>query len=113
MNILGLGVDIESCGRFKDRDEFFINRLFTKKEIEYCKSFKNSAEHFAGRFCAKEACIKALNDTSIPFRKMEILNSDDGMPNLVVDEEKYQKYKFLVSISHTNDYATATVIVTI
>ena len=113
MKIIGLGTDIEECSRFDGKDELFLNRVFTKNEIEYCKSFKNYSERFAGKFCAKEACIKALNDKSISLKNIEILNDENGKPSIFIKENRYQNYIFMVSVSHTNNYATAAVIVTI
>ena len=57
------GVDIVDIRKFKDitlRNEQFIPDIFTQREQEYCLSRKDPYVHFAGRFAAKEACMKAL-----------------------------------------------------
>lgn len=113
MEIIGLGSDIEECKRFKNKDAKFYSRIFTENEIKYCQSNKNSSEHFAARFCAKEACIKALNDKTIPLKEIEIIKTETGSPVLSIKDKRYKTLKFYTSISHTKEYAQATVIVTI
>ena len=114
MSILGLGTDIEECNRFKKYDleteKKFLERVFTEKEIKYCFSSKNFHQHLAARFCAKEACIKALNDKSIPLNKIEITKNENGKPEIKINLYKYQNTNLLVSISHTKEYAQAVVI---
>ena len=114
MGILGLGTDIEECNRFKkydlENEKKFLERVFTPQEIEYCYKSTNFHHHLAARFCAKEACIKALNDKSIPLNKIEILKDKNGKPEIRVNIEKYKNATLLVSISHTKDYAQAVVI---
>lgn len=114
MNILGLGTDIEECNRFKkydlENEKKFLERVFTTQEIKYCFTKRNFHQHLAARFCAKEACIKALNDKSIPLNKIEITKDKKGKPSIKVNLENYKNINLLVSISHTNDYAQAVVI---
>lgn len=114
MSILGLGTDIEECNRFQkydvNNDKKFLERVFTNQEIEYCYKSTNFHHHLAARFCAKEACIKALNDKTIPLNKIEILKDNNGKPQIKIHLEKYEKTNLLVSISHTNDYAQAVVL---
>ena len=75
-----IGTDIEDISRFdkyaKDKNEPFVQRIFTENEIAYCFSFKNPAPHLAVRFSAKESVYKALCSLGIPninFTKMMIL----------------------------------------
>ncbi len=112
MTILGIGTDIEKVSRFKkyERDDKFVTRIFTEKEIEYCYSNKNFHQHLAGRFCAKEAFIKASQDKTISLNKIEILNKEDGAPFINVLNKDF-KDKIHVSISHTTDFAQAFVII--
>lgn len=114
MSIIGLGTDIEDCSRFKkydlENEKKFLERVFTPEEIEYCFKSKNFHQHLAARFCAKEACIKALNDKSIPLNKIEITKDKNGKPEIRINIEKYKNTNLLVSISHTKDYAQAVVI---
>tara|TARA_Y100000310_G_scaffold343861_1_gene453541 strand:- start:303 stop:650 length:348 start_codon:yes stop_codon:yes gene_type:complete len=110
MKIKGIGVDIESIQRFKDthKDKSFINLIFTKKEISYCEKKKEPHISFAGRFCAKEAVIKAHN-SKLAMKDIEIINEDSG--KLKVHIKNTLKPNIHCSISHTNEYATAFVII--
>lgn len=104
MRIKGVGVDIISVKRIKDSietyGERFLNRVFTENEIEYSKKLFNYAEAFAGRFAAKEAIIK-VKGKMIPFKKIEILNMDDGKPYAQGFEN------VSISISHEREFAVA------
>lgn len=104
-----IGTDIEKTSKFKLRKNKndFIGFLFTKKEIEICKKKKEPHIAFAGKFCAKEAVVKALGG-KIDIRTIEILNASNGEPEVYISGEKRKDIK--CSISHTADIAMATVI---
>ncbi len=119
------GVDIVEISKFKNiflKNENFASDIFTVKERDYCSSMKNPFIHFAGRFAVKEAFLKAvgigISATGIDniFREIEISRHSSGKPLLSVSgwAEKIAKKKkisqFTVSISHSSDYAVATVI---
>ena len=59
-----IGTDLEDISRIRSaiekNGEKFLNRIYTREEQTYCQSKADPAMHFAGRFCAKEAMIKAL-----------------------------------------------------
>lgn len=116
--IKGVGIDIIDVKRIKkliDKygDRFF-NRILTENEIKYCKSFSKPDLHFAGRFASKEAYSKSIGtgiSKDFRWKDIEILNDKRGKPyiNHIVESD-YTKYKFEVSISHTDEYACAFVI---
>ena len=115
--IKGVGIDIIDIKRIKKIIERygdrFYTRILTEKEIEYCKSFSKPDLHFAGRFASKEAYSKSIGtgiSKDFRWKDIEILNDERGKPyiNHRVDSE-YSKYKFEVSISHTDEYACAVV----
>jgi holo-[acyl-carrier protein] synthase len=117
--IKGVGIDIIDIKRIKSImekfGEKFYEKILTEKEIEYCKSYKAKPEpHFAGRFASKEAYSKALGtgiSKEFKWKDIEILNDDRGKPYIHHKvENEYSKGKFYVSISHTDEYATAVVI---
>ena len=64
MNIIGLGIDATDIPRvadvFKRYGDRFLRRVFTDGEIAYCTRRRDPVPHLAGRFAAKEACMKAL-----------------------------------------------------
>jgi len=117
--IKGIGIDIIDIKRIKSImekfGEKFYEKILTEKEIAYCKSYKAKPEpHFAGRFASKEAYSKALGtgiSKEFKWKDIEILNDERGKPYIHHKvENEYSKYKFHVSISHTDEYATAVVI---
>ena len=89
--VKGIGVDIVEIEEMKkaiERSSNFINFAFTQKEIENGLN-KNKYEYYASRFACKEAVFKALaplTDIKFEFRKIEILNHEDGSPYVNVDD---------------------------
>jgi len=119
------GIDIVEVGKFRKiflRNENFMTDIFTDKEKEYCLSMKDPHIHFAGRFAVKEASLKALGigmsgaGIDHAFQEIETLPGKSGKPVLsftgwVGKISRKNKIKQLtVSISHSADYAAASVI---
>lgn len=118
------GIDMVEIPRFKKvflRNKDFVSDIFTDREREYCLSTKEPYIHFAGRFAAKEAALKALGagiraGIDHIFREIEIIPHSSGKPLLSFSgwAEKICKRlrlsQFTVSISHSANYAVATVI---
>ena len=119
------GVDIVEISKFKGillRHDAFLRDIFTDQERAYCESRKRPYIHFAGRFAAKESCLKALGTGfSGPgidhiFKEIEVIPDASGKPRLSLSgwAEKISKRRkidqWTVSISHSADYAVATVI---
>lgn len=119
------GIDIVEITRFRDiciRNDNFISEIFTDKEAQYCLARRDQYLHFAGRFAAKEACLKAIG-TGMSwqgidhiFRDIEILPDASGKPQLFINGwlARLAKTKRInqlsVSISHSVNYAVATAI---
>jgi len=120
--IFGIGTDITDVGRIQrsmEKDQHFIEKVFTSTEIDYCEQQGNKYQSYAARFCAKEAFMKALGlgfFDGIGFNHIEIQNSSNGKPTLVLYDkakemcEKNKISNLLVSISHEKSTAVATVI---
>ncbi|MCQ2564884.1 MAG: holo-ACP synthase [Clostridia bacterium] len=112
-----IGVDIEQIERFANWSEEGFKRVFSPAEIEYAKQFGNSLEHFCGFFCVKEAFVKVLDNPGIVYSQIEVLHTESGKPyinrtpyiNSLLKEHFYNKLE--ISISHSKDYACATVLV--
>jgi len=106
---MGIGVDIEEVTRFSnkkyEKNKLFYEKIFTKQEIKYCLSKIDPYPHFTARFCAKEAAIKALNNKKIKLTEIEI-KIENEKPTLQLPK----KISGMVSISHTEKYALAVVI---
>jgi holo-[acyl-carrier protein] synthase len=121
--IVSIGVDIIEVYRIREtleRTPRFTERVFTTAEREYCdKKGAASAQSYAARFAAKEAFLKALRTGwrgKITWHDVEIENDAQGAPFLNISGEANAILKNLgvesvhLSMSHTTDHATATVI---
>lgn len=119
------GIDIVEITRFRDicvRNDNFISDIFSSKEVQYCREHKDQYLHLAGRFAAKEACLKALGTgmsgwgIDHSFRDIEVLPDISGKPQLFITGwlSRLAKTKRIsqlsVSISHSGSYAVATAI---
>lgn len=111
-----IGIDIERATRFKNWSEQNLNRVFSKAEICYAKKFKNIYEHLAGFYCVKEAFVKALNNQTLQYNKIEVLHTETGKPYINLNQ--YVKSIFAqndidaadISISHSKGSAIAVVL---
>ena len=121
------GVDIVEISKLKKvftNNKDFAMDIFTEKERDYCLSKKNPFPHFAARFAAKEAGLKAMGigmsgiGIDNTFQEIEIVRGPSGKPSLSLCgwTEKISRKKNIdqltVSLSHSADYAIATVIMT-
>ena len=84
--MISIGTDIVNIDRIKDlsKDDKFLSKIFTLKELEYCNSHSSPAIHLSGKYAAKEAVKKALLSASlitrISMKSIEILNNKDKSP---------------------------------
>ena len=115
---LSVGIDIEDIKRFDkysvDKNNRFLEKIFTKSEIDYCFSYKAPSKHLAARYCAKEACVKALTKLGIKdvyYNQIEVYRDNFGGVSIrLIDKKKYSKIQLQVSLSHSKDTAAATVL---
>ncbi len=118
--VLGIGVDIIEVARIQASHERFgerfLNRILHPNEISYCLSYKLPAPFLAARFAAKEAISKAFGTgigAQLGWRDMEIGRKPSGEPFVILHDggEKLLAarggQKLLISLSHTQNYATA------
>lgn len=127
--MINFGIDSIEINRFERWSKYNINTLkkvFTINEIQYCLSIKpKTKERLAARFCAKEACYKALNTLLKKpislftfFKYIEIKKQSSGLPEISIDFKKIKLKdnviinNILLSITHTKSIATALVIIT-
>ena len=112
--IVGHGIDIEALASIQNavkKRKGFAQRVLTDKEMERFSSLKGrrQVEYLAGRWSAKEAFSKAMGTGigKLGFQDLEILNNERGAPY-------FSKSPFLgkvwLSISHTDQFVTASVI---
>jgi phosphopantetheine--protein transferase-like protein len=93
--------------------------FFSKYERDYCLKKPDTLASFAGILCAKEAFIKAISGLSdIPyftFSNFEIRHAYNGRPKIILTSHletwcKEREIFFDVSISHSDVFAAATVL---
>jgi holo-[acyl-carrier protein] synthase len=118
-DVLGLGVDIVDVQRMAGivrgkAGKSFLGKTFAKKEIAYAKG---NAEKLAAIFAAKEATFKAFGTGWVDGKCVEVVHVKNGKPGLLLHGkmEKFAKKRrvgsMLVSISHTECYAIAAVVI--
>ena len=110
--MLNVGVDIIAINRIDSilnskRQDRFLDKIFSDKEIAESEKKTNKSQYFSGRFAAKEAIKKALSsydetdDSS--FKSIEILSSSSGKPYVASKSNQ----DINISISHDGNYAVA------
>lgn len=114
-----IGVDIVEVGRVQsvlDRwGERFLNRIYTFNEQQEKASLTKPISYLAGRWAAKEAIMKALG-VSCSWTDLEITKGNNGQPivtllNKASKLTHRENKKISISISHSKEYAVATVII--
>lgn len=112
------GTDIIEISRIKtaiERNEKFLNTIFTEREIEYCESHKaQKYQHYAARFAAKEATFKAIGSymdlTKTNWKTFEVVKGKNNKPEVKIHLEVAGLDNVDISISHCKEYATATAV---
>lgn len=120
--ILGIGTDLLDVARMakelaKEGGEFR-DTVFTPAEIAYCEAKRYPARHFAARFAAKEALFKALAGSASRdfWREVEVTRTGEGPPRLLLHgqvkaaADRLGVTAILVSLSHTDSLASASVV---
>tara|TARA_B100000401_G_scaffold424015_1_gene352399 strand:+ start:168 stop:554 length:387 start_codon:yes stop_codon:yes gene_type:complete len=121
MKILGIGVDIIDNKRIKRsiKNDKFVKRIFSKKEINSSKNFKDKVNFLAKRFAAKEALSKTFGTgfrSNLNYKDIQILNDQMGKPYYLISKKIkdviYAKFKkkninLFLSISDEKDYSIA------
>ena len=121
--IISIGIDIVEVYRIREtieRTPRFVERVFTAYERAYCDAKGvAAAQSYAGRFAAKEACLKALQTGwrgKITWHDLEITSDESGLPNLTLMGEAQRLFEAMganrihLSMSHTTDHAVSQVI---
>ena len=123
--IIAHGVDLVEIARIArsidEHGEQFIRRCFTDSERDYAQSARppRDVQRFAARFAAKEAVMKALGtgwSNGIAWTDIEVVLKSSGAPEIVLTGKAGQIartmgiQKMLISLSHTDTNATASVI---
>jgi phosphopantetheinyl transferase (holo-ACP synthase) len=101
LDIIRLGNDIQLVAELFPEDYSLdsvqLEKIFTKYEIAYAKTTDNPKMTLAGLFSLKESLVKAGASYST-YLDLEVTHDKNGAPIF---------YGFLVSISHSGNYATS------
>ena len=119
MKAFTVGIDIVEVGRIRKscaRDSF-VRRVYAAEELEYFSAKRDPAESMAGCWAAKEAFGKSLGTGVRGFELTEVavVRDELGCPHFMLTGRakaiaEKRGLDFSLSISHTKEYATATVI---
>ena len=121
MNIIGIGVDIVDNTRIKNsiKNEKFISRIFSKKEINQSKKIKDKTNYYSKRFAAKESLSKAIGTgfrNDLNFKDITIVNDKYGKPSyklnnkvkkLIYSKFKVKNIKISLSLADEKKYSIA------
>jgi holo-[acyl-carrier protein] synthase len=117
-----VGVDLVDVAAFRARFDGCDDLLadtFSEAERAYCLTQHRPWMHLAARFAAREATLKALGTGSagaMTWREVEVTRDPAGAPSLALSgavAEAVAKAGFTrttVSLSHTETYAIAVVV---
>jgi holo-[acyl-carrier protein] synthase len=121
--IVGTGIDIVNIDRIERIiarwGNFFLDRVFTEREIVWCQQRARPPECFATRFAAKEAFLKAIGwglRNGILWKDIEVENDSMGKPLLAFHRKAKEVFetcrikKALITLSHDRPYAVAHVL---
>ncbi|HPY59600.1 MAG TPA: holo-ACP synthase [Methanospirillum sp.] len=118
-----IGIDMEMIERFEklspELHKRQLNRIFTPNELNFCFSKIDPAPCLCGRFCAKEAIIKAfssIDNSLITFTDIEIIKKDEKGPTAHIIGKQFspdflEKIEIKVSISHTAQAAVSNALI--
>ena len=118
---IGVGidmVDIERFGALLERRGSARRRLFALEELAYTDTLANPVPSLAARFAAKEATMKALGVGlgSFDWTDVAVWRGPGGAPSLIVRGRAAELAveagvaSWLVSLTHTDSVAAATVV---
>ncbi|GAB4242215.1 MAG: holo-ACP synthase [Candidatus Methylacidiphilales bacterium] len=121
--VIGHGIDLVENARIARSVEMFgerfLDRVFTTAEIEYCRRQADPVPHLAVRWAAKEAVGKAFGTglgEQIGWLDIEVTRDAGGRPGIMFHgdgaclAETAGVRVAQVSLSHTKDYAMASVL---
>ena len=119
--VVGIGTDLVDVDRFRTvlrRRPSVAERLFTANERTYAHRAVDPAARLAARFAAKEAALKALGYGlgGMRMAEIEVVRDDDGRPEILLHgaarsrAAEHGVSRWLVSLSHTDRLAQATVV---
>jgi len=121
--IKGIGIDTVQLARIArvhaEYGEKFLARILTPVERDYVQRWADPVPRIAGRFAAKEACMKALGTgwgAGVGWQSIEIRRGPAGAPEAHLSGSAAKRMADLgatrahVTITHSDDHAMAMII---
>src|SRR5262249_21954471 len=118
--IRGIGIDSVQLARIArvhaEYGEKFLARILTDAQREYVARWADPVPRIAGRFAAKEACMKALGTGwgyGVRWRDIDVRRGPAGAPVAYLSGQAARRLEELggsrvhVTITHTDDHAMA------
>jgi holo-[acyl-carrier protein] synthase len=105
---------------YAEYGEKFLARILTDAEREYVARWADPVPRIAGRFAAKEACMKALGTGGgfgVRWRDIEVRRGPAGAPVAHLSGQAARRMQDMggthvhVTITHTDDHAMAMIII--
>lgn len=122
--IKGIGIDSIQLARIArvhaEYGEKFLARILTGAEREYVARWADPVPRIAGRFAAKEACMKALGTGwgfGVRWRDIEVRRGPAGAPVAHLSGQAARRMEAMggthvhVTITHTDDHAMAMIVI--
>jgi len=122
--IRGIGIDSIQLARIArvhaEYGEKFLARILTDAERQYVARWADPVPRVAGRFAAKEACMKALGTgwgAGVRWRDIEVRRGPAGAPVATLHGAAAKRMADIggtrvhVTITHTDDNAMAMIII--
>ena len=119
IRLIKVVVDLVEIKRIKNslKNKRFIREIFGENEFLELENRNFNPQSVAANFCAKEAFLKSIGKGLgfIKLKKIELLRKESGEPYLKINDDKFlmeygKKINFSISITHTKEYALATVV---
>ena len=114
-----IGIDIVEIARIEQAimqwQDSFLKRIYTEAELD---TSSNRIPTLAANFAAKEAVMKALGTGTkgVGWREIEVVSDPNGKPLIQLHGRARNKANeigisdFSISLSHTKEYAVASVV---
>ncbi|MCI0452882.1 MAG: holo-ACP synthase [Candidatus Latescibacteria bacterium] len=119
-----MGIDLIEIARVRrvhgEYPARFVERILTPHEREYVARYADPVPRIAGRFAAKEACMKALGTgwgAGVRWRDVEVVRNPRGKPEIQLHGRAKEICALLggtvvhCTITHTDDQAMAMVVI--
>lgn len=119
--MIGIGMDIVEIKRIEQalrRRPRLEQKIFAQEERDYCRQKAHPFPSFAARFAAKEAVLKAMGVGigACALKDILICSETSGAPQVCLKESAARLAatkgikEFKVTLTHSKEYAAATVI---